>query len=219
MNRLSTTFLLSAIFALTFILSTIRSQITPVPKDQFGEALVIGDSKATNRLHVAVDFACQECVGWYLEKGKEIVNWVQNSTSSNYFVTLSIFPLPYHYSSFDLALSGRLIRNKKSQADAIKYYEKVLSAKGVVSNDKIAPLNREQIRDFIYDTFLADEGVYRDEFKKIFSDSNSVMSVRREFKFNAHLDVNGTPTFIANGVKVDGGDEYSAQEWNKFFSG
>uniref|UniRef100_A0A7S1KME3 Thioredoxin-like fold domain-containing protein n=1 Tax=Percolomonas cosmopolitus TaxID=63605 RepID=A0A7S1KME3_9EUKA len=205
---------LATLFVL--FLTCTRSQLTPVPKNQFVNGLVIGNPSNKHHLHFTFDLTCVDCASWYRTKGAAILDMLSNS--SQIYGTINVFPLPYHIAAFDASMAALLVREKKSNADALKLYGNMFQNQQPLSNARTAMLTRDQIRDSIYKEYLRDFGISENDWKTHYNDVDANLETRAEFKFACYQSITGTPFFQANGVVIPDGYDKDAKAWIAFFS-
>ncbi len=139
-------------------------------------------------------------------------HWFHNKITK----TITIFPLPYHISAFDLCEASYIIR----QFNSTKYLDFVTNLYmnfDSIDTPNVEGKTRYEIRDVIYSTMVQPYGVSRSIYNQQMQSVDLWNSGRYSFKYAVSRNVFGTPSFFVNGVQLANLDDPSFDNLKKIF--
>lgn len=210
MSRAFTIILAAAI--LTGVLSL---QSIPIPSRPDGFSL--GNLNATFQFEAFYDLMCSDCQNSYNQLKPLLPRLFNNS---NFRLTLHFFPLPYHHNAIHLTQAAKFIEQNLPANDTFYFVGQCLNViQQQLYNVQTVNLTLPQIKGRIANlTSQAFSGrvnasaVYNALYNTTYEQA-AILS----WKYGAERNVAGTPTYLANNIRVDDAGDFLTADWVDFF--
>ena len=193
------------------------TQYVPFPPTPDG--FTIGSSNPILWIEAWIDLACSDSLASYPIIYQALQTYNIN-TNPNLTFTIHLFPLPYHHNAFILAQGARIIAdNALNQQDIWDYVNLTFTNQDKFlgpSTYNSTQYNVETNLSFIVSNALP--AYNYTFFLDGLSNSNYNSEARVSWKYGCTRGVAGTPTYFANGIMIDGTEDFEdVKNWTDFF--
>lgn len=149
----------------------------------YGNSPAQGDKKAKYKLVVFTDFECPYC-----KRGEETVQALKAKYGKDLYIVQKNYPLPFHKKAIPAAKAALAAHQ---QAKFFEYSEQLFA-------------NQRELSEELYIKLAKDLKLDLDKFKKDMASEKVADLLEEDIESAADVDVNSTPNFILNGVKIAG---------------
>ena len=210
-------FILLAVLVLT--VTSRLSQNTPIPTTPDGYAR----GSETPELHIEAyyDLLCPGSQSQWNILEPVLRNTFNITNNQTLRFTIHLFPLPYHIHSFTVSQGAKIIAaNQKKASDIFDYLDLIFRVQTSFETDFTFNKTQQQIKNSLNGYTTAEFPYVSNYFLSDLASGNQYDSdTRVSWKYGLSNRVTGTPTFFANGVAIDGGYTFTADDWTKFING
>lgn len=148
----------------------------------------------------------------------QVLNDLKISTNQNLRFTVHIFPLPAHLNSFLFAKGVRAInRAATNQQDIWKYFQLAFDNQANYYTAAVQNTPINQVVNNFVSLVSSNMPAYNATYlASAFSDPLIAYEALLSWQYACYKNVIGTPTYLANGVQIDGSDSFTYQDWMNF---
>lgn len=202
-----------------FAITAFSSQDTPIPASPDGYSL--GSTTPTLHLEGHFDLICPDCKNSWAILEPILRNEYDIVNNKTLRFTIHLFPLTYHVNSFLASQGARVIAdNLRDPNDMWTYINMVFANQSQFSNPATFQQTQVQIQANL--ATLVDH--YMPQYSQVFASglqygSQADSEARISWKYGCYRGITGTPTFFANGVAIDGAENFSSDDWRNFLNG
>jgi len=207
-----------SIFLILF-LATLGSQGIPIPSKPDGFS--VGSNTPNLHIEAFYDLLCPDS-----KKSFEILLTMLDTeyhiyTNQTLRFTAHIFPLPYHRNSFMTAQGARVIADNLYHDDDIwNYLALTFYNQDYFSNQNTTYMTQEEVKENFANLTVWLMPDYSGILMKGLEDGNQYdTEARISWKYGCSRGVTGTPTYMANGVAINGAGSFTAAQWRNFLNG
>jgi len=217
--------LIVVLLCFSYILS---EQYCPIPTTPDG--LTTGNTNnPALQLEAWYDLMCPDSAASFPVLWETLVqNYsILNAAETNTSFTIHIFPLPYHHYAFLVAQGFRVIMdNMNNSADAWNYINISFANQNPYTTANTTNFTMAQVAANWSTLISTAMPQYPDAefYNYLMNETNDNTSqynweARVSWKYACSRGIVGTPTYYANGVLVDGADEFNTtSNWTNFLS-
>ena len=193
------------------------SQYVPFPPTPDGYS--IGSSNPILWIEAWLDLACSDCQASYPIIYAALQSY-NIKTNPDLKFTAHLFPLPYHRNAFILAQGARIIGdNAVNQQDVWDYFNLIFTNQAQFSGASTYNTTQYDVETNL--SYIVSNALPQYNytfFLNGLSNSTYNSEARVSWKYGCTRGVAGTPTYFANGIMIDGAEDFNnTKNWTDFF--
>jgi len=195
------------------------SQDVPIPRVPDGYSL--GSSNPTLHLEVFFDLLCPDCRDSWAILEPILRNEYNITNNQTMKFTVHVFSLLPHVNGLWVTTASRVIANNmKDPADMFKFINLMFGAQDAFYTTATTNLTQNQVVQNLINLISTNMPQYADAIKAgVQYGSQDDVEGRYAWKYACYRGVSGTPTFLANGVVINGAGDWLAKDWRNFLNG
>jgi len=204
---------------LIFSLAVFASQDIPIPSKPDGFS--IGSDTPNLHLEAFYDLLCPDSRKSFEDLIPILDTEYHIFYNETLRFTVHIFPLPFHRNSFLAAQGARIIADNLYHDDDVwNYIGWILETQSALSNQVTANLTQLQAQEILTTLTVEAMPAYSGIFAKGLEYGNQYdTEARISWKYGCSRGITGTPTYMANGVVINGAGSFTAAQWRNFLNG
>ena len=207
-----------SVLAVVFF-AVFASQDVPIPSRPDGFSL--GSNTPTLHIEAFFDLLCPDSRDSWGVLQALLATEYHITTNQTLRFTAHIFPLPYHINSFLVSQGARVIADNLQQpADIWTYINYIFAIQTLFYNQATASLTQEQVQQKLVGLVNKLLPNYAGVFEKGLEYGTPFdYEARISWKYGCSRGVTGAPVYLANGVRINGADSFTAAQWGNFLNG
>ncbi|KAL0219951.1 hypothetical protein P9112_005604 [Eukaryota sp. TZLM1-RC] len=169
----------------------------------------IGNPSASVELEFVVSLSCPDSKNAFLDVLPVIKKNFVDDGHVQLFV--SIFPLPFHYSCYDLSVTASVMSMlfEEDPRQYLNFLTNAFNKQHLFFNDPVFNMTIASRHKTIYQELVAQFGISEHQFFSLFFKDTSAKTA---FKAYSSRGIYGAPFYYLNGVAVEGAEKMGAQE-------
>jgi len=207
------------IFLALFALTAFAGQDVPIPAIPDGYSL--GSNTPTLHIEAFFDLLCDDCRDMWIYLEPILRDEYHIATNQTLRFTVHLFTLLNHVNGLWANIGARVIaQNLKAPEDMFKYINLIFANQEQFYPSATVHLTQAQVIQNFVNVISTNMPEYADAIKNgIQYGSQADTEARYGWKYAISRNVASTPTFLANGVKVNGAENFQANDWRNFLNG
>jgi len=200
-------------------LAAFASQDVPIPAVPDGYSL--GSNTPSLHIEVFFDVLCPDCRDAWTTLEPILRNEYNITTNQTLRFTVHLFSLLPHVNGLWANIASRVIAdNLKDPADMFKFINLIFAHQEAYYTTATTQLTQAQVIQNFIDLISTSMPQYADVIKTgLQYGSQADTEARYAWKYACYRGVSATPTFLANGVVINGAGDFTGNDWRNFLNG